>query len=71
MNTTLISCRSSEILDAVVIEMTDWTDDFIVRPRALEVVVPNSHIAGVRQFLEARHIVTENNITFYQTEDDE
>lgn len=70
MQTTLISCHSSSMLAAVVNEMTDWTDDFIVRPRALEVVVPNSHIGGVRHFLDARRIATEN-ITFYQTEDDE
>lgn len=66
---TLVYCHSSSMLDAVVSEMTDWTDDFIVRPRALEVVVPNSHIGGVRLFLAARNIVVEN-LTFFQTEEE-
>lgn len=68
MDSTLIYCHDREMFDAVAKELTDWKTEYIVRPQALEFVLPQSHITGVHLFLAARHIRVEN-ITFYTTTD--
>lgn len=69
MQNTIVYCHNQEMFDAVAREMTDWLTDYIVRPQALELVFPDSHIGGVRHHLKARNINTDL-LTFYATEED-
>jgi len=52
----IIICPNKEMFDVIAAELTDWYDDYMVKPRDLQFRMIECTLCGVIGFLNSRRI---------------